>query len=161
MESGVRRVGEESRIVWRHGGTMRIATILAAFITILGMSVMGQGQNSTPGTTSDPPKLETGRFGDPSSTARAYQDYKVAIVKEVKKGELILDKTSYGDDCPFKVLEKTKFIHDGEPAKMDELKAGDQVFVNAKHNKKTGEVTLEVVAWGVVGKKMKGQGANK
>jgi hypothetical protein len=136
---------------------MRIEATFTAIIMILGMSVVGQGQDSVPGTTSDPPKRETGRFGDPGSTARAYQNYKVAIVKDVKKGELILDKTSYGDDYPFKVLEKTKFIHDGEPAKMDELKAGDQVFVNARYNKKTGEVTLEVVAWGVVGKKLKGQ----
>jgi hypothetical protein len=107
---------------------------------------------------SDPIPVETGRFGDPTSTARAYQDYKLGIVKEIRKDQLVLDKTPYGDNQPFKLLPKTKFVHDGEPANIGDLRIGENVYVNVKVDKKTGELTASVVAWGVVGKRMKGQG---
>ena len=139
---------------------MRIMKTTAAAILVTTLGVFGQ--DSPPRSApSDPPKLETARFGNPTSTARAYQDFKFGIVKEIKKGELVLDKTSYGDDLSFKLLANTKFVHDGKVAKVDDLHVGDHVFVNVKFNKKTGDHMVDVVAWGVVGKNMKGQGVKK
>lgn len=141
---------------------MRANRILGAFITILAMFSAGLGQeHDSRRSSAEAPKQGTARFGDPTSTARAYQGYKLGIIKEIKPNEVILDKTPYGDGQPFKLTPKTKFILDGEKSDVSHLQVGDQVFVNAKLNKKTGELTAEVIAWGLVGKKMKGQGVNR
>ncbi len=119
------------------------------------------GQDSAPLTTSDPPKQETARFGNPTSTARAYQHLKLGVIKEIKSDELVLDKTPYGDGQSFKVTPSTKFYHDSKKADLSMLKVGDQVFVQVKTNKKTGDLVVEVVAWGVVGGRMKGAGIKR
>lgn len=106
----------------------------------------------------DPRITDNARFGDASSIARAYQDYLYGVVKQVAKDELILSKTKFGIDQTFKLLPKTKFIHDGKKTSLDELKAGDQVWVNVKTKKKTGEMIAMDVVWGVMGGNSKGKG---
>jgi hypothetical protein len=141
---------------------MRAKRILGAFVTILAVISAGPGQeHDSRRSPAEAPKQGTARFGDPTSTARAYQDYKLGIVKEIKPNEVVLDKTPYGDAQPFKLTPKTKFILDGEKSDVSRLRVGDQVFVNAKVNKKTGELTAQVIAWGLVGKNMKGQGVKR
>jgi hypothetical protein len=112
-------------------------------------------------TTSDPPKLETGRYGNPTSTARAYQHFKLGTVTEISKDELAIDKTPYGEHQWFKITPKTKFLQDGQVSDVSQLKAGENIFIDVKPNKKTGELVLITVAWGVVGKNMKGEGSKQ
>jgi hypothetical protein len=131
---------------------------LALFSALLGMASIAVGQQPERRERTDPVITDTGRFGDPTSTGRAYQHYKFGIVKKIKEDELILDKTPYGDNQSFKLLSKTKFVRDGEPTNIDRLKVGDQVYVNVKVDKKTGDFIAVNVAWGMVGRKMKGQG---
>jgi hypothetical protein len=121
-----------------------------------GTSVLlSQEPSPQPG---DPKITDTARFGDASSIARAYQDFLYGVVKEVSKDELVLSKTKFGIDQSFKLVPKTKFIHDGKRTSLDELKAGDQVWVNVKNKKKTGEMIAVEVVWGVMGKNVKGKG---
>ena len=63
--------------------------------------------------------------------------------------ELLLDKTEFGDSQVFLLEPKTRFIHDGKPSKRADLKVGDMVFVDAKKNKKTGEMIAKKVVTGV------------
>ena len=136
---------------------MRIVVATAA--AVLGTTLASYGQHTHSQTTpSDPP---TARFGNPTSTARAYQNFKFGIVKKIKGDEIVLDKTPYGDEVSFKILAKTMFVHDGKASGVGDLKVGDHVFVKVKVDKKTKEFRVDVVAWGVVGKNMKGQGVKK
>ncbi len=137
-------------------------TSLIIFALIFGSALTALPQEvSQPGTTMAPPKLDTGRFGDPTSTARAYQHFKLGTISEVNKEELVIDNTPYGTRQWFKVTPKTKFLHDGQEVGVDQLKAGEHVFIDVKSDKKSGDLVLLTVAWGVVGKNMKGQGAKK
>jgi uncharacterized protein DUF5666 len=103
-------------------------------------------------TPSDAPDRPTARFGNPTSIARIYQDYVYGVVKKIdaKGNELILDKTLFGDDQTFKLQSKTKFIHDGKPSHLGQLKVGDEVYVKVHKNKKTGEMTARKVVSGVM-----------
>ncbi len=99
------------------------------------------------GQQQKPPKAETGRFGNPTSTARLYQDYIYGVVKKIDKNEIVLDKTASGVEEVFKLDAKTKFIYDGKPSSPDSLKVGENVYVEVKKDKKTGDrVAKKVVA---------------
>lgn len=98
----------------------------------------------------EPKKAETARFGDPTSTARVYQDYLYGVIKKVGSTELVLDKTKFGIDQTIALERKTKFIHDGKPSSLDHLKVGDQVWVDVKKDKKTGSLVAKKVLTGVV-----------
>jgi hypothetical protein len=93
-------------------------------------------------------KADTARFGDPTSTARPLQDYIYGVVKKIDKTELTLDKTISGVDEVFKLEPKTKFIRDGKQSLLQDLKVGDQVFVEVKKNKKTGDQIAKKVVTG-------------
>ncbi len=94
------------------------------------------------------PKTGKPRFGDPTSTARHFQDYIYGVVKKIdpKANELVLDKTKFGIDQTYKLDSKTKVVRDGKPSSLDALKVGDQVFVEVKKDKKTGvEIAAKIV----------------
>lgn len=97
----------------------------------------------------DPAKPETARFGNPTSTARTLQSYIYGVVKKIGPSELTLDKTEFGDDQPFKLEPKTKYVRDGKPSTLSNLKVGDKVFVDMKRDKKTGEMIAKKVVTGV------------
>ena len=97
----------------------------------------------------EPAKPETARFGDPSSTARIYQTYLYGVIKQISASEMVLEKTKFGIDQAFKLEPKTKYLHDGKPAAHDRLKVGDQVWVDVKKNKKTGDMIAKKVVTGV------------
>ena len=120
---------------------MVLLTVVLIVLAIPGMS---------PGQHHETPKAETGRFGDPTSTARAYQDYLYGVIKNLDKNELVLDKTKFGIDQSVKLDAKTKYLRDGKPSSWDRLAVGDQVWVDVKTNKKTGEMTAKKVLTGVV-----------
>jgi hypothetical protein len=105
---------------------------------------------TAPGQIREPGKEGNARFGDPTSIARVYQDYLYGVVKEIKKDELVLEKTKFGIDKSVKLVRKTKFVHDGKPSALDELKVGDKVWVQTKEEKKTGDLIAKKVVTGVM-----------
>jgi hypothetical protein len=114
--------------------------ILAACIATLA---------AAPQSDKQPIVSSTGRFGDPNSVARKYQNYLFGIVKEVNPNEVILAKTKYGVDQAFKFNKKTKFTQDGKPSTFDKLKVGEGVYIDVDTDKKTGELTAKKVVSGV------------
>jgi hypothetical protein len=97
----------------------------------------------------EPAKPGEPRFGNASSTGRAFQDYVYGVIKQIDKGDLIVDKTSFGDGQKFKLERKTKFIHDGKPSAFEDLKVGEKVWIDTKTDKKTGDMTAKKVVTGV------------
>jgi hypothetical protein len=104
---------------------------------------------AAPQSDKQPVTSSTGRFGDASAVARKYQDYLFGIVKEVNANEVVLSKTKYGVDQPFKFNKKTKFTRDGKPSTFDQIKAGEGVYVDVDTDKKTGELIAKKVVSGV------------
>ncbi|MBZ5545318.1 MAG: DUF5666 domain-containing protein [Acidobacteriia bacterium] len=95
-------------------------------------------------------KPENARFGDPTATGRFFQDLFYGVIKSLDKGELVLEKTKFGVDQSIKLNDKTKFVHDGAPSSFDKLKAGDQVWIQTKKDKKSGDMIAKKVFTGVV-----------
>lgn len=91
----------------------------------------------------------TGRLENAISTGGKYQNYIYGVVKKIEKDELILDKTVYGNDQVFKLQHKTKFIHNGKPSSLADLKVGDMVWIDAKLKKKTNEKIARKVVTGL------------
>jgi hypothetical protein len=123
---------------------MKVRSVLLAAWLAAGLwtgSAYGQEQ--------EPPKAGTARFGNPTGVARTLQGYVYGVVKRIEKDALILDKTEFGDDQTFKLELKTKFVHDGKPSKIEDLKVGEMVFVKMKRDRKTHEMIAERVVSGV------------
>ncbi len=97
----------------------------------------------------EPKKAQTARYGDPTSTARVFQDYLYGVIKKLDAKEMVLDKTVFGIDQTIKLEPKTKYIHDSKPSSFDRLKVGDQVYVETKKDKKTGDLLAKKVVTGV------------
>jgi uncharacterized protein DUF5666 len=97
----------------------------------------------------EPAKPGEPRFGNPTSTARVFQDYVYGVIKGIDKEGLIVDKTFFGDGQNFKLDRKTKFIHDGKGRTLADLKVGDKVWIDVKVDKKTGQMTARKVVTGV------------
>jgi hypothetical protein len=116
-----------------------------AFLALLGF--MGGVTHNWAQT--EPAKPGEPRFGNASSTGRVFQDYVYGVIKQIDKGDLIVDKTPYGDGQKFNLDRKTKFIHDGKPSAFQDLKVGDKVWIDTKTDKKTGEMTAKKVVTGV------------
>jgi Domain of unknown function (DUF5666) len=98
----------------------------------------------------EPTKVDTGRYGNPTSTARILQDSIFGVIKKINPSELVLEKTAHGIDQPIKLEPKTKYVHDGKSSSLASLKVGDQVNVLVKKNKKTGELSATKVYSGLV-----------
>lgn len=97
----------------------------------------------------EPKKAETARFGNPTGVARPFQDYLYGVIKKIDSKELVLDKTKFGIEQTVKLGPKTKYIHDGKPSTLEPLKVGDQVYVETKTDKKTGDMMATKVVTGV------------
>jgi hypothetical protein len=91
----------------------------------------------------------TGRIEGAISTAGKYQDYVYGVVKKIRKDELVVDKTVYGDNQVFKLEHKTKFIRNGKSGSLADLKVGDMVWIDAKMKKKSDEKIAKKVITGV------------
>lgn len=119
--------------------------ILGAFFVIsTGTSFLLAAQ------TTEPRKPQTARFGDPTTIARQLQDLFYGVIKGLDKNEMVLEKTKFGVDQTIKLKAKTKYIHDGEASTLDRLKVGDQVWLQIKNEKKTGDMIAEKVLSGVI-----------
>jgi hypothetical protein len=129
--------------------TAVIVMLLASAAAIPGNAAQQPGQEpNQPGRADAPAQPpDNARFGDPTDTARNLQNYVYGVVKSVEPAEMICDKTEFGDDQPFKLDKKTKFLRDGKASEATDLKAGDKVWVKIRKEKKTGDlVALRVVA---------------
>jgi hypothetical protein len=91
-----------------------------------------------------------GRFGDATDTARSMQDYVYGVIKKISPSEITCDKTEFGPDQAFKLDKKTKFIRDGKPSALGNLKLGEGVWVKIRKDKKTGDLIAVRVATGVL-----------
>ncbi len=97
----------------------------------------------------EPRKPKTARFGDPTVFPRLYEDFVYGVIKKLDKKEMVLEKTKFGVDQTIKFDKKTKYLHDGKAAKLDDLKVGTQVWVDVHEDKKTGEMIAKKVLTGV------------
>ncbi len=119
--------------------------VLAATVAAFLMMAPAFAQNTKP-----PERPQTARFGDPTGIARQYQGYISGVIKKIDKDEITLEKTRFGVDTTIKLLSKTKFVHNNKPGKVEDLKVGDLVFVDAKTDKKTGDMSARKIVSGVV-----------
>ncbi len=118
--------------------------IIALIVAAIGAALPLQGQ------TGEPRKPETARFGDPTNIARQLQDLFYGVVKNLDKNEMVLEKTKFGVDQTIKLSAKTKYVHDGEASTFQRLKVGDQVWLQIRNEKKTGDMIAEKVLSGVI-----------
>jgi len=95
-------------------------------------------------------KAGTARFGDPTGTARKYQNYLYGVIKTIDANGMVLEKTKAGIDQTFKFQPNTKFIHDDKASSRDGLKVGEQVYVEVRTDKKTGDLYAKRVVSGIV-----------
>ena len=99
--------------------------------------------------TNQPPTPDNSRFGNPTAIARVYQTYLYGVIQKMGKDELVLDKTKFGVPQTIKLDKKTKFIRNGKPGTLDQLQVGQDVYVDVKKNKKTGEMLAKKVLTGI------------
>jgi len=104
---------------------------------------------AAPQSDKQPITSNTGRFGDPNSVARKYQDYMYGVIKEKKTDVLILTQTKFGVDQTFILNKKTKYTLDGKTSTFDKLNVGDRVFIDVDKDKKTGDLIAKKVVSGV------------
>ena len=126
--------------------TARITNLL--FYALLGVALATDASWAQVYQSPDAPGA-TGRLENAISTGGKYQNYIYGVVKKIGKGEIILDKTRFGDDQVFKLEHKTRFVDNGKPSTLAGLKVGDMVWIDAKINKKTNEKTAKKVITGV------------
>ena len=124
-------------------GLKRAAIAIVIFMMIIGPT-------GAPAQSTDPKRPSNARFGDSSNTARQLQDLFYGVIKTVDKKEMVLEKTKFGVDQTILLTDKTKVVQDGQPSKIENLKAGDQVWIRTKNDKKTGAMIAELVLSGVV-----------
>lgn len=91
---------------------------------------------------------DNARFGIPTATARPYQDYLYGVLKKFDKDAIVLGKTHFGVDQTIKLVPKTKFIRDGKESSLTALKVGEDVWVETKKDKKTGDMVAKKVLTG-------------
>lgn len=119
--------------------------IVTAALTAACVSALA----AAPQSDKQPVVSSTGRFGDPSTVAIKYRDYLFGIVKQVDANEVVLTKTKYGVDQPFKFTKKTRFFLDGKPSLVDKVKVGDGIYIDVDVDKKTGDQLAKKVICGV------------
>lgn len=91
----------------------------------------------------------SGQLENAISLGANYQDYIYGVIKTIKKHELILDKTRYGNNQVFKLQHSTKFIANGKRSSLAKLKIGDMVWIDAKLKKKANEMIARKVITGL------------
>jgi len=77
-----------------------------------------------------------------------YAGYRYGVVKTISGNEIVLTKTDAGMDETFKLNKKTKFIHDGKSSFLDSVKVGDEVWIDAHQDKKSGDSIARKVVSG-------------
>jgi len=122
---------------------MNLRTIGIPAALCLVMAMLATAQEKTV-------KAGTARFGDPTGTARKYQNYLYGVIKTIEANGMVLEKTKAGIDQAFKFQPNTKFIRDDKPSSRETLKIGEQVYVDVRTDKKTGDLYAKRVVSGIV-----------
>ena len=123
--------------------TRIIFMFLFLTVVLAGAALLAQDKKDTA-------KPENARFGNPTSIGRGLQGDLYGVVKSVKDGELVLDKTKFGVDQTVKLEPKTKYVRDGKSSSFDKIQIGDPVYVDVKTDKKTKVMTARKITSGVV-----------
>ena len=120
---------------------LRRIWIPVALCLVMAVPVMAQDK---------PVKAGTARYGDPTGTARKYQNLFYGVIKTLDASGMVLEKTKVGVDQTLRFQPKTKFIHDDKPSSREDLKVGDQVYVDVREDKKTGDLYAKKVVTGII-----------
>ena len=91
---------------------------------------------------------QNARFGDPTLTGRNLQNFVYGVIKSVGEDEIVCNKTEFGDDQPFRIDKKTRYLRDGKASTPGDLKVGDKTWVKVRKDKKSGDMTALVVVTG-------------
>ena len=122
---------------------MNLRTFWIPVLLSLVVAVLAAAQDK-------PVKAGTARYGDSTATARKYQDLFYGVIKTIDANGMVLEKTKVGIDQTLKFQPKTKFIRDAKPSSREVLKVGDQVYVDIREDKKTGDLYAKRVVTGIV-----------
>jgi hypothetical protein len=128
-----------------HRSLFPFSALLIAFT----LAPMAAAQSTTAPRTTSPVLPQNGRFGDPDVYARNFQDYLYGVIAKVHQGALVLEKTKFGVPETIKLNRKTKFVRSGKRGSLDQLRAGEMVFVQVKKDKKTGSLIARKVVSGL------------
>lgn len=121
-----------------------------ALIILLFLAVAQAGPALVAQDEKDAAKPNGGRFGNPTSIGRGLQGDLYGVVKSVKDGEMVLDKTKFGVDQTIKLEPKTKYVRDGKSSSFDKIKVGDPVYVDVKTDKKTKVMVAKKITSGII-----------
>ncbi len=122
----------------------RNGTLVGILITVAVAAPCAWAQRTTA-----PQAPNNERFGIPTGIARVYQDYMYGVIAKVGKNDFVLTKTKFGIPETIKLDRKTKFIRNGKRSSVSQFKVGDQVYVDVKTNKKTGDMLAKKVVRGL------------
>ena len=120
--------------------------IVAPLIVAALMAVLATARSQRADDVQGAP--QNGRFGDPTLTGRNLQNFIYGVIKSVESDEIVCDKTEFGDNQPFKIDKKTKYLRDGQASTPNDLKIGDKTWVKIRKEKKTGDLTALLVVTG-------------
>ncbi|MGH9431909.1 MAG: hypothetical protein ACRD3T_10230 [Terriglobia bacterium] len=123
---------------------IKLALLVALLISLAGAPPQLRAQQ-----TNQPPTPDTVRFGNPTAIARVYQGYLYGVIQKKDNQELVLVKTKYGVPQTIKLDKKTKYVYNGKPGAFAQLQLGEDVYVDVKKNKKTGEMLAKKVVTGI------------
>jgi len=118
-------------------------------LAMVGFVVPAAAQKGGRSTNTDPETTPMGVQHTGPNAGSKYADYLYGVIKELNKDEMVLTKTKMGAEQTFKFTKKTKFVHDGKGSTLEALKLGDEVWVDANQDKKTGDFIVRKVVTGV------------
>ena len=123
-------------------GLKVLLPLIVAALLAISASALSQRADDVQG----PP--QQGRFGDPTLTGRNLQNFVYGVIKSVGSDEIVCDKTEFGDNQPFRIDKKTKYLRDGQASNPNALQIGDKTWVKIRKDKKSGDLTALVVVTG-------------
>jgi hypothetical protein len=132
---------------------MKLQIVLVALVFgLMGFAAPSVAQRGRGGGSGEGGNSGYGALGVPGTNADTagakYQDYRYGVVKSLNKDAMVLTKTDAGVDETFKFNKKTKFVHDGKGSSLEALKLGNKLWVDAKEDKKTGDLIARKVVSG-------------
>jgi hypothetical protein len=122
--------------------------IVALVLGLLGLassSVAQRGRGGGGGGGAGPLGVPSNGTGTAGGNVKGFL---YGVVKTLNQDALVLTKTNAGVDQTFKLDKKTKFLRDGKNSSLEALKLGDQVWVDANEDKKTGDFIARKVVSG-------------
>lgn len=123
-------------------------TFLLLVFGLVGLRTASMAQKGVNGSAMGSDSTSAVHTAGTGTAGGIYQDFIYGVIKAMNKDELVLTKTNAGVDQTFKLNKKTKYIHDGKNSSVESLKLGEQVWVDVKKDKKTGDFNARKVVTG-------------